>query len=276
MNLNPLTVSGADTGIMLLQFLARRLNISGKQAKRLLDSRSVFVNRRRVWMARHVLEARDQVEIVSEAPAQPAGDIPILFRDEDYVIVNKPAGLSSEGPGGMEQVLRDQLRRPTLQLVHRLDKDTTGCLWCALNPSAREAAVQLFESRAPLKVYHALVRGQMAREDFTISRPLDGQPAVTHVMVLDTRPTASHIKVKLETGRTHQVRKHLAGLRHPLLGDSSYAPSGESSPALRQVPRQMLHASVLAFSHPKTGAPVRAQAPLPADFKRVMKSLKLT
>ena len=276
MSAKPMIVSGGEAGTTLAVFLTRRLKVSGKQAKRLLDGRSVFVNQRRVWMARHALAKGDEVEVAGAPSPARGAEIPILFRDADYVIVNKPAGLLSNGPGSVELRLRAQLGVPALQAIHRLDRDTTGCLWLALHAAARGKAIRLFESRSLLKTYHALVRGQMTQGEFTISRPLDGQPAVTHVMVLDTQPAASHVKLRLDTGRTHQVRKHMAALHHPLLGDTAYSAAREPHAALRMIRRQMLHAAALAFTHPETGAPVRVQAPLPEDFRKTLQALKLT
>lgn len=276
MNNRPLTVSAAEAGTPLDLFLARRLAISRKQAKRLLDERLVFVNRRRIWMARHPLEPEDCVEIPSlAAPTAGATAIPVLYRDADYLVAAKPAGLASNGDGSVEERLQRELRLPALEAVHRLDRDTTGCLWCSLNASARAIATALFKEKAVTKTYHAIAGGRVPAAGLTITDPIDGLPAVTHVKLLSGNPVASHVKILIETGRTHQIRKHMASVRHPVLGDRSYLTREIEEPRVRQVPRQMLHASGLAFPHPKTGQTIRVKAPLPADFKRVLRTLGL-
>jgi 23S rRNA pseudouridine1911/1915/1917 synthase len=277
MSTRPLIVSPAEAGMPLDIFLARRLKISRKQAKRLLDERLVFVNRRRVWMARHPLEPRDEVEIPAAAAAASSKEapIPLLYRDADYVIANKPPGLPSNGANSVEEVLRRVLGQPTLEAVHRLDRDTSGCLWLALNPAARLAATSLFKDKQVTKTYHAIVEGRVSAGGVMITTPLDGQPATTHVKVLASTPRASHVKVLIETGRTHQIRKHLASIRHPVLGDKSYLTRAIADDRLRRAPRQMLHASGLAFRHPGTGRTVRLKAPLPGDFKGMLGALGL-
>ncbi|MBP7829564.1 MAG: RluA family pseudouridine synthase [Kiritimatiellae bacterium] len=274
----PITVSAAEAGAPLDIFLARRLNISRKQAKRLLDERLVFVNGRRTWMARHPLQPEDRIEIPGAAAAAPDtvdAPLPILYRDGNYLVVHKPAGLPTNGAGSVEERLRRLLRLPAAEAVHRLDRDTTGCLWFALNPASREIAVALFKERAVTKTYHAIVAGRIPAAGVTITDPLDGLPAVTHVKLLSGNPFASHVKILIETGRTHQIRKHMASIRHPVLGDKSYLTRDLDDPRLREVPRQMLHASGLAFPHPATGETIRVKAPLPADFKRTLNRLRL-
>jgi len=266
----------AEAGTPLDMFLARRLKISRKQAKRLLDERLVFVNRRRIWMARHPLEPGDEVEIPAfAAPEAREVAIPSLYRDDDYLVVNKPAGFPSNGADSVEERLRKDLRLPALEAVHRLDRDTTGCLWFALHAAARATATALFREKAVTKTYHAIVAGRVPADGITITEPLDGLPAVTRVKLLSGARAASHVKILIETGRTHQIRKHMASVRHPVLGDRSYLTREIEEPQLREVPRQMLHASGLAFPHPKTGQTVRVKAPLPADFKRVLRTLEL-
>ncbi len=278
MTVNPMIVSPAEAGMPLDLFLARRLKTSRKQAKRLLDERLVFVNRRRVWMARHPLEPKDEVEIPATAGAASSREvpIPILYRDAEYVIANKPPGLPSNGPNSVEEVLRRVLGQPSLEAVHRLDRDTSGCLWLSLNPAARETATLLFKEKQVTKTYHAIVEGRVRAAGATITTPIDGQPATTHVKVLGSTPRASHVKVLIETGRTHQIRKHLASIQHPVLGDKSYLTRQIADDRLRRAPRQMLHASGLAFRHPGTGQTVRIKAPLPGDFKHMLGALGLT
>jgi 23S rRNA pseudouridine1911/1915/1917 synthase len=126
------------------------------------------------------------------------------------------------------------------------------------------------------KKYHALVHGNPAIKEFHVSAPVDGLAASTRVRVVDSVPGAAHVIAFIETGRTHQIRRHLASVRHPVIGDSEYAPPRLNDARFREVPRQMLHASEIALPHPVTGARFRAACPLPADFRLCMKMLGLT
>ena len=273
------SVAPNEAGAPLIGFLAAHLDLSKKNTKRLLDAHAVFVNDRRVWMAKHALRPGDHVEVrlPREAPAsRPARSPTLLWQDDDYVIADKPAGLLSNGPDSLESELREALHCPALEAVHRLDRDTSGCLLLAKNRAARDAMVQVFKEGRITKLYHALALGRVSHKAREIATPVDGEPALTRLTVLSSNHAASHLKLKLETGRTHQIRKHLLVIRHPVLGDRSYAAGAEPLAALRGIPRQMLHASGLAFRHPRTGEMVRVQSPLPGDFRVCMRKLRLT
>jgi len=269
-----LIVNHKEKNTPLRDFLAARLNVSGREAKRLLDERRVFVNRRRVWMARHALAERDAVEI-ERPPAVPPGRLPVLYEDADYVIVDKPPGILSEGPGSVETRLR-RAGRPEMRAVHRLDRDTSGCLWLAAGEPARQAAVELFRTRGVRKTYHAVAAGRVTEATGRISAPVDGESAVTEFRVLDANGDATHLALRIETGRTHQIRKHLAGMGHPVLGDRTYWGRHPQTPAGMRVARQMLHARRLDFIRPRGGARVTAAAPLPRDFRACLALFRLT
>lgn len=272
-------VSQFEHGRTLLDFLSEHLRVSRRRAKALLDTRAVFVNRRRIWMARHVLRSGDVVEAqTNDKPARSlvSPEVLLLFEDEHYMIVNKPAGMAVDGPRGVETAYRRQFGSGEIALVHRLDRDTSGCLILAKNRAALDAIVPLFEQRRVVKVYHVLVAGLFPKNVRTIRKDVDGQMAVTHVMRLSANARASHLRVRIETGRTHQIRKHMAALRHPVLGDRQYATGPLKDPLLRSIPRQMLHASQIAFAHPFSGTMIQIKAPLPADFRDQLKRLRLT
>lgn len=270
------TVDGASAGMTLAAFLERQLALSGRKAKALIDQRCVFVGRRRVWMARHRLEAGDRVEIAgsSEARSDPAV-LRVLLEANDLLIVDKPAGLLANGPGSVEEQARAHLKDKRIVAVHRLDRDTSGCLLLARGPEAEAMLTTLFKERNVEKRYEAIARGRCIGRMRTLRQRLDGKPAVTHIEVLDAGPVASHLRIRIETGRTHQIRKHLAGIHHPVLGDPIYGPRREELPILRSAPRQMLHATELRFIHAKTGKVVRARAPLPGDFRGLLQRLRL-
>jgi len=266
-----------DSGKTLQEFLAAHLGISKGKAKDLLDLRIVFVNGRRVWMAKHELKARDKIELqLGTTPTAVAKHMPkILFQDADVLVVDKPAGLLANGTGSVEELLREKLSLPDLEVVHRLDRDTSGCLLLAKNHAMRDQLVALFGQHEVTKVYHAIAAGRVPDGITEIRTPVEGEPALSRLERLDANPQASHLKVNIETGRTHQIRRHLLAIHHPVLGDKQYG--GRFQPAGHQaeIPRQMLHSAVLVFPHPLTGASVRCVATLPADFRGCLRSLHL-
>jgi 23S rRNA pseudouridine1911/1915/1917 synthase len=271
-----LTVNASEQDVPLVAFLAQRLRASKKKAKQLLDQRVVFVNRRRIWMARHALSAGDEVEVamVERAPA-PTAHAAILRRDADFVIANKPAGMLANGPDSLESRLRTELGLPELEAVHRLDRDTSGCILYATNAAARDKLVDVFRRHEVSKTYFAIVAGRIPRPVMEIRTPVDGQPALTRLTVLKSTPTASQLQLQIETGRTHQIRRHLASIGHGILGDRVYFTKEHRSALLRSIPRQMLHAAAIAFPHPDTGKRVHVQAPIPSDYHSVQHRLGL-
>ena len=271
------TVSEQEGNKPLLQFLASKLGVSGKKAKQRLDARSVFVNERRTWMARHRLRPGDVVRILpSEAPNLDRIRLRVLFEDDSLLVLDKRAGVPANGEGSMEVLARARFSAPGLTAVHRLDRDTSGCLLLAKTPEAQEAMLSLFREHAIRKTYHAIVAGRLDPPVQTIKLPLQGQRAETHVKLLDAAGIASHVLVRIETGRTHQIRKHLHAVNHPVLGDRVYGTGSRDVRRAPKPPRQMLHASGLEFPHPQTRRTVRVNAPLPHDFRRCLKGLRLT
>jgi 23S rRNA pseudouridine1911/1915/1917 synthase len=272
-------VRRAEDQSALVDFVAKRLSVSKRAAKGILDQRNVSVNGQRVWMARHALQVGDEVGILAPRPERNAGkknEIPILYRDSGYVIANKPSGFLACGKKSLETILQKQLRAPKLQAVHRLDRETSGCLMFAFTEQAKETMVACFRAKEITKVYHAIVHDHMNRGVQRISKPIGGQTAVSNVRVLDTSRTASHVSVSIETGRTHQIRIHLASIRHPVVGDRKYAGGVRLDNTLAEIPRQMLHAFALRFDHPESGKLINVKAPFPADFKACLKTFKLT
>ena len=311
-NVEVLLVGKADAAKPLQDFLAARLGLSRRAAKAIIDGRSVWVNRRCVWIAHHALKTGDAVEIPravisaakrqkgsdvsqkqmavrsGESAASPTGtprgsDTLVAFRErrhvrvlaqtDYYVIADKPAGVVSCGdPRSVEAILRAQLNEPTLQAVHRLDRDTTGCLLFAKNYQAYLAAVEVFKTHRVAKVYYAIVAGRFEHAHFTVDAPLDGERALSHVSREAAGPDASFLRVRIETGRTNQIRRHLAGIRYPVLGDRTFGLKSARDPRLMAVPRQMLHAATLTLPDPMVkGGEIKAHSPLPADFRSTLK-----
>jgi len=279
-----LAVGKADPKV-LVDFLATRFGLSRRTAKAMADGRSVWVNRKCVWMARYALKTGDVVEIptvvVKGALRQSGGrekapakrHVRVLWQDESYLVCDKPAGMVSCGdPKSAEAVLREQEGVPTLEAVHRLDRDTTGCLLFAKNRAALEAAVEVFKTHEVSKTYHAVVAGRFKFAHQTIDAPVDGQSAVSRVAREAVGEDASFLRVRIETGRTNQIRRHLASVRFPVVGDRVFGLKNARDPRLMRVPRQMLHASTLEMPHPlKPRERLKAHSPLPADFRSALK-----
>ena len=228
----------------------------------------------------------------------------VVYEDEDVLVVDKPAGLVVHpGAGNPRGTLANGLLErwpglasvPRAGLVHRLDKDTTGLLMVAASKASQLRLAAAIEAHAVERRYMAIVEGRViadARVDLPIGRDLhrrtrqavraDGRPATTHVQVRQRFAAHSLVEVRLETGRTHQVRVHLAALGHPLAGDRRYGARGvvppganaEQAAAIRAFPRQALHAWQLAFDHPRSGQPLAFEAPLPADMAGLVETLR--
>ncbi|MDO9541736.1 MAG: RluA family pseudouridine synthase [Kiritimatiellia bacterium] len=285
-----LKVSPSENGITLIQFLADRLGVSRNKAKEIIDRRRVFINGKRTWMARHCLKPGDQ--IAGAFTAGKSAEIKraiVLYEDDDYLIVNKPSGLPSNGPDSIEQFLNRQSGNESTAACHasrvachRLDKDTSGCLIFAKRQKAKERIIPLFIKKEIIKEYEAIIRGCLPKAIMTITAPIDGQKAVSRVRLLDATPAASpagsgasHVSISIETGRTHQIRKHLASIGHPVLGDQHYGVGREVPQSERLIGRQMLHAVGIKFIQPFTGKPVHCESPLPADMKECLRQYHL-
>jgi len=245
----------------------------------------------------------DHIEVhVQPAPEQQAFtpenvDFEVVAQSSDWIVVNKPAGLVTHpGAGNWSGTLLNGLlfRFPELAsvaragIVHRLDKDTSGLLVVARNETTQTHLVRLLQSRAVKRVYAALVHGNVIKQG-TVNRPIGRDPHVPVKMTVE-RPIApkeaithyapvgrgrdfaghavSHVRCELETGRTHQIRVHMASIRHPLVADVLYG-----GKCIAGAQRQMLHAHALSFVDPASNASVSFEAPLPSDFKTVMEQL---
>ena len=288
---------GKSDPMVLQDFLALKFALSRRTAKAMIDGRSVWVNRKCVWIARFALRTGDLVEIpqrvVRGAQRQSAacadgspqpGDrrlptavakrhVRVLWQNDSYLVCDKPAGMvSCDDPKSVEAVLREQERIPTLEAVHRLDRDTTGCLLLAKNHAAHLAAVEVFKTHQVSKIYHAIVTGGFRFAHHVIDAPIDGRPAVSKVTREAAGEDASFLRVRIETGRTNQIRRHLASVRHPVVGDRVFGLKNARDPRLMQVSRQMLHASTLTLPDPlDRRAEISVHSPLPADFRATLR-----
>jgi 23S rRNA pseudouridine1911/1915/1917 synthase len=306
-----LTVDREHPRVRLDQFLAARLVSSRSQIARMIKAGLVTLNGVTARAA-SMVRGGDRIELAPApiAPSQPrsgtAPQIEVLFADSELIAVNKPPGMVvHQAPGHSDSTLVDALlaRFPELAamadpdgiarpgIVHRLDKDTSGVMVVARTPSARAALARQFKERTVRKTYLALARGLMARDRLVVARPLGRHPterkrmsvrsraprdAVSQVAVLARfkEPRVTLVRVRPETGRTHQIRVHLASIGHPCLGDSLYGggAQGDLSP---RFPRQALHALALEVNHPGSGARLEFTAPLAPDFAALLREFGL-
>jgi len=285
-----LAVNKPDPKI-LQDFLALKFALSRRTAKAVIDGRSVWVNRKCVRIARFALKTGDVVEVPANVlkgamrqsksaegareAAAPAAKrhVRVLWQNDGYLVCDKPAGVvSCDDPKSVETILREQEGIPTLEAVHRLDRDTTGCLMFAKNHAAFLAAVEVFKTHKVSKVYHAVVVGAFKFAHQVIDSPIDNQPAVSRVSREAAGTDASFLRIRIETGRTNQIRKHLASVRFPIIGDRVFGLKNARDPRLMRVARQMLHASTLTLPDPLSAhEQISVHAPLPADFRSCLK-----
>ena len=283
-----LTVQKADVKI-LQDFLSLKFALSRRTAKAMIDGRSVWVNRKCVWIARFALKTGDRVEVpaqVVKGAQRQAGvredarretkdirHVRVLWQNGNYLVCDKPAGLvTCDDPKSVETILRAQENVPTLEAVHRLDRDTTGCLMFAKNHAALLAAIEVFKTHKVSKVYHAVAVGSFKFAHQVVDTPIDGQPAVSRITREAASADASFLRVRIETGRTNQIRKHLSSIRSPIVGDRVFGLKNARDPRLMQVPRQMLHASTLTLPDPlDPHAEIAVHSPLPADFRAALR-----
>jgi 23S rRNA pseudouridine1911/1915/1917 synthase len=286
-------------------------SLTRSRIQRLIDEGAVKVNEETV-PARFSVRPGDVVELTLPQTVTPTLKpakikLNILFEDKDLLVVNKPAGLVTHpGAGHFDDTLANALLyhcgkslkpiqgslRPGI--VHRLDKDTTGCLVAAKSEKAFIALQGMIAAREVTRLYLALVWGDFTEQSGTVDAALGrgddrkkivlkangGKRAVTHFKVRARFGLATELECKLETGRTHQIRAHLNGIAHPVVGDPTYGHQpghlpAELAAALPKVlARQALHAWKLQFKHPITGKAIKVEAPEPADFAAARKLLR--
>jgi 23S rRNA pseudouridine1911/1915/1917 synthase len=255
-------------GTTLKEFLVKELGLSGTKVKGLLDKKRVFVNNRRVWIATHQLRKGDTVEVQQQVQEK-VTTIPIVYEDDFYLMINKPAGILTNGdPRSAEALLRKQLNNPGLFVVHRIDRDTTGLVLVAKSKEAFEAMKQLFKDRKVTKEYRVLVFGVITKPQ-TIRQPIEGVEAITHLTPIKSAEI-SYCRAEIETGRTHQIRIHCQSIGHPVVGDKDYQTREIKDPQLRNVLHQMLHAYRLVFEHPFLQKKIEVTVPEPKEFKEVL------
>ena len=305
------TVPEADVGARLDAFLASHIeDWSRARLQRLIEDGDVLVNGRAA-KASYKLRAADEIE--AELTALPPTsflpeDIPIdvVYEDNDLIVLNKPAGIVVHpGAGAKTGTLANALAfhfqnlstaggvaRPGI--VHRLDKDTSGLLVAAKTEQAHGNLADQFREREVFKSYVALVHGQLERDRGEIDEPIardprhrtrmaivrGGRSALSIYRARERFDRFTLVDVELKTGRTHQIRVHLAWIKHPVVGDETYGSGRDKTVADRtirsqigQLGRQFLHAEKLGFTHPKSGERLNFTSPLPHELKELLKSI---
>jgi 23S rRNA pseudouridine1911/1915/1917 synthase len=300
----PLTyiVPEEDNGLELKAVLQRRLALSRKLISRIkLTEQGITVNGAREYISIRV-KTGDVVEIRMEEEASDdilPQDIPVdvLYEDEHLLIVNKPAGIivhpttghwSNTLANGVVHMWLSRGLKIRFRPIHRLDRETSGVLAIAKNPYVHQNVSEQMKANTVEKEYTAIVHGSLGQEEGTVNEPIDrnpdsphyrivtptGYPSVTHYRVLERLSEACLLQVRLETGRTHQIRVHMSYLGHPLFGDSMYGIGDEESGL--PIGRHALHASQLSFTHPVTKEKLVFTAPLPPDMKQLLSVLRQT
>jgi 23S rRNA pseudouridine1911/1915/1917 synthase len=266
-----------ETPIRLIDFLSINLGTSKKKAKELLDQKLVFVKGKRIWMAHHLLQPKDMVEIHSPLPEKkPISKSSIIYEDNWILAVNKPPFiLTNESAASLEGALKKLRELNSIQAIHRLDKDTSGVILYAKSASAFEAYKQLWQGKSVEKIYLAISSGGAAFENLNIQKKIEEKNALTHVKLINKKNGFSYFEISIETGRKHQIRIHLASIRHPILGDKEYGKTQPKSDFMKQIPRQMLHAWKIKFICPFTNEKREITANLPEDFRLVLNRLEL-
>ena len=292
------------------KFLSEKLPAHSRgEFQRLIEAGDILINGRPAKITHHP-RAGESIEI-HWPETQPAEALPeeiplhVLFEDADLLVLNKPPGLvvhpaAGHATGTLVNALLHHcagqlsgiggVARPGI--VHRLDKDTSGCLVVAKNDAAHLALSAQFAARKVEKVYHAIVCGKLAKNEGAINASIarhavqrkkmsvvtrGGREALTTYRVLEPLAGAMLVEARIQTGRTHQIRVHFQHLGHPLVGDVTYGPRPNQRLAESvhcKASRQMLHARRLVFVHPRTTKPIAVEAPWPEDFEETLQALR--
>jgi 23S rRNA pseudouridine1911/1915/1917 synthase len=292
-----LTVTAGAAATRLDVYLAAELALSRSSLAAGIKAGEIRVNDR-IVKASYQLNVSDTIDVtiadivVRPKPNYPDLTLPIIYQDDDIVVVDKPAGIATHGGAGEEghatvadfaRTLTTDPDRERPGIVHRLDKDTSGLLVIARTPAAKTYLLKLWPDRAIAKTYYLLATGRVDPPAAAINLPLDrdpahplrravvasGRPAITRYQTLATYPGYSYLEATPETGRTHQLRVHLAALGHPIAGDTTYNPVARPL----GLTRHFLHAGKLAFTAP-SGRSLALESPIPPDLRAVLDHLE--
>ncbi len=297
-------VLSEDADSRIDRYLAQQMPDQSRSfLQKLIREEQITVNGRPV-KANYRLQPEDQVLVIVPDPQLPdilPENIPldILYEDSDVLVINKPKGMVVHPAAGhytntvVNAVMYhcqgnlsgiNGVMRPGI--VHRIDRDTTGAIVICKNDQAHQSLAQQLKEHSITRSYRAIVWNNLKEDEGTVDRPIgrhpvdrkkmavnekNGKTAVTHYRVLERFGRFTYIECRLETGRTHQIRVHMASIGHPLLGDEVYGPSGKQPFRLQG---QCLHAMTLGFLHPSTEEYVEFEAPLPEYFTQLLKNFR--
>lgn len=302
--MNTYVVPEGLAGKRLDSILATLTGLTRSKSAELIESGAVRVDGEPAQKSLRVeagaiITARIPEPASSEPQLTPVDNLAILYEDADIVVVDKPAGVAAhaslnfDGPNVLGALLAAGVQLTTSGpperkgIVHRLDVGTSGCMVVAKSEAAYTGLKRAFKERTVTKIYHTLVQGHPDPTAGTIEAPIgrdfrhqwkmglreDGKHAVTHYDTLEAMAGATLLEVHLETGRTHQIRVHMAALHHPCVGDDMYG----ADPVLAQklsLERQWLHAVSLGFEHPVTGKMVEFHSEYPADLANALELMR--
>ena len=287
-----------EENIRLDSYVSKKCNdLSRTMIQKLIEEGDILVNGLKKKIS-YKVNLNDKIDIdipeAKETDLKPQNiPIEVIYEDDDIIVVNKPKGLvvhpANGNPDGtlvnaIMAICKESLSgiggeiRPGI--VHRLDKDTTGVIIIAKNDKAHINISKQIKDRQTKKIYIALVRGVVSENEATINMPIgrstkdrkkmavrkDGKEAITHFKVLKRYPKYTLLEIKIDTGRTHQIRVHMAEIGHPVVGDTVYS-NGKNDFGIDS---QMLHAKSLDFTHPTTGKKMHVEAELPKYFKDIL------
>ncbi len=258
----------------LVSFLSGVLSISKKKAKNLIDEKLVFVNNRRIWIASHPLSEGDVVEYAGNAAE--GSDVSLIYEDEYIMAADKPPRiLSDDDPESLESALRTKYKNGNIRAIHRLDRDTSGVLLYAKTNEVFERFKSIWKGGEVKKIYLAVSYNEADFNTVTIERDIDGRKAVSVIELIKKNNGFSYFRIEPLTGRKHQIRIHLSGIRFPIAGDKEYGLKKITDKRLRMIARQMLHSYRISYKCPFTGRNISIKAEIPADFSSVLKKLSL-
>ena len=280
-------MAAEDAGLRLDAFLAARGAFPSRAAAQRAIERGEVTVDGGARPKNHRVEVAERVSIHEREPAQSqppeAPAIEVVHEDKHLIVVDKPAGLVTHPAPGHHGVTLAELLPEGARVVHRLDKDTSGLLLVARSNEAHAALQRMMKAREVTREYVALVEGHPDAESGTIDAPIGrdrgnrtvmstrtdrARDAVTHFEVVERLPRTAMLRVRLETGRTHQIRAHLAAIGHPVAGDPQYG--GRASGSRLGLQRQFLHASSLMFRHPFGGEWVRCESKPPVELSHAL------
>lgn len=296
-----INVENIDAGKRIDAYLTEKTEYSRANIQRLISNGKILVNQKGPKVS-YKIQANDEISIQDEIPKEvslKAQNIPIdiLYEDNDIIVVNKPKGMvvhpANGNPDGtlvnaVMAICKDSLSgiggeiRPGI--VHRLDKDTSGVIIVAKNDKAHIKLSEQIKNHEVEKTYVTLVKGFVKENEATIDMPIgrstkdrkkmavnkNGKNAVTHFKVIERYKNYTLLEVKIETGRTHQIRVHLTEIGYPIVGDIVYS-NGKNE---WNIKGQCLHAKSLKFKHPISGKEMFIEAPLPEYFKKIINELE--